>query len=55
MQKEGKRKILRKWLVHDLQKNWPKKTWFAKGADFAGEFKTFCKAEGVQIYSTMWD
>ena len=30
-----------------------KKFWVDKGTEFAGEFKKLCKAEGVQIYSTM--
>ena len=34
------------------KKNRPKK-WVNKGTEFAGEFKKLCKAEGIQIYSTM--
>ena len=30
-----------------------KKTWVDRGTEFAGEFKKLCKAEGIQIYSTM--
>ena len=33
--------------------NRPKKIWVDKGTEFAGEFKKICKAEGIQIYSTM--
>ena len=33
--------------------NRPKKTWIDKGTQFAGEFKKPCKAEGIQIHSTM--
>ena len=29
------------------------KKWVDKGTEFAGEFKKFCKAEGIQIYFTM--
>ena len=27
--------------------------WIDKGTEIAGEFKKLCKAEGIQIYSTM--
>ena len=29
------------------------KIWFHKGTEFAGAFKNFCAAKGIQIYSTM--
>ena len=35
------------------KKNRPKKIWVDQGTDFAGEFKKFCSAEGIEIYSTM--
>ena len=35
------------------KKNRPKKIWVNKETEFAGEFKKLCKAEGIQIYSTM--
>ena len=35
------------------KKNRPIKIWVDKGIEFAGEFKKLCKAEGIQIYSTM--
>ena len=35
------------------QKNRPKKNWVDKGTELAGEFKKLCKAEEIQIYSTM--
>ena len=31
----------------------PKKIWVDKGTEFAGAFKKFCAAEGLQVYSTM--
>ena len=31
----------------------PKKIWVDKGTKFAGAFKKFCAAEGIQIYPTM--
>ena len=35
------------------KKNRLKKIWVDKVTEFAGEFKKLCKAEGIQIYSTM--
>ena len=55
MQKEGNQKIPKKLFVHFCltKKNRPKKTWVDKGTEAAEEFKKLCKAEGIQIYSTM--
>ena len=33
--------------------NPPKNIWVDKGTEFAGAFKEFCAAEGIQVYSTM--
>ena len=35
------------------KRNRPKKIWVDKGTEFAGTFKKFCAAEGIQIYYTM--
>ena len=35
------------------KRNIPKKTWVDKGVEFAGAFKKFCAAEGIQVYFTM--
>ena len=35
------------------KKNRPKKIWVLKGTEFAGAFKKFCVAEGIQVYTTM--
>ena len=35
------------------KRNRPKKIWVDKGTEFAGAFKKFCTAEGIQLYSTM--
>ena len=35
------------------KRNCPKKIWVDKGTEFAGAFKQFCAAEGIQVYSTM--
>ena len=34
-------------------RNRSKKIWVDKGTEFAGAFKKFCTAEGIQVYSTM--
>ena len=35
------------------KRNRPKKIWVDKGTEFAGAFKNFCAAKGIQVYSTM--
>ena len=35
------------------KKNQPKMFWVDKGTEFAGAFKRFRAAEGIQVYSTM--
>ena len=35
------------------KRNRPKKIWVDKGTDIGRAFKTFCTAEGIQVYSTM--
>ena len=35
------------------KKNRPKNIWVDQGTEFAGEFKKYCSAEGIEIYSTM--
>ena len=35
------------------KRNRPKKIWVDKGTEFAGAFKKFCTAEGIQVHSTM--
>ena len=36
-----------------VKRNRPRKIWVDKGTEFAGAFKKFCAAEGIQVYSTM--
>ena len=47
------KETVRAFLTMITKKNRPKKIWVDKGTEFAGEFKKLCKAEGIQIYSTM--
>ena len=35
------------------KKNRTKQNWVDQGTDFAGEFKIFCSAEGIEFHSTM--
>ena len=35
------------------KRNRPKNIWVDKGTEFAGAFKTFCTAKGIQVHSTM--
>ena len=40
-------------MIHDYKKESTKKVWVDKGTEFAGAFKKFCTAEGIQVYSTL--
>ena len=39
--------------VYDYKKDLSQRFWVDKGTQFAGGFKKLCKAEGMQVYSTM--
>ena len=47
------KKTVRAFLSMITKRNRPKKSWVHKGTEFPGEFEKLCKAEGMQIYSTM--
>ena len=53
MKSKDSKETVRAFLTMITKKNRPKKTWVDKGTEFAGELKKICKAEGIQIYSTM--
>ena len=53
MKPKHSKETVRAFLTMITKKNRPKKIWVDKGTKFAGEFKNLCKAEGIQIYSTM--
>ena len=55
MQTKDSKETVRAFVTMVLKKSCPKKFWVDKGTEFAGEFEKLCKAEGVQIYSTMND
>ena len=47
------KETVRAFLTNITKKNRPKKIRVNKGTEFAGDFKKLCKAEGIQIYTTM--
>ena len=53
MKKIYSEETVRAFLTMITKKNRPKNFWVDKGTEFAGEFGKLCKAEGIQIYSTM--
>ena len=53
MKKKDSKETVRAFLSMITNKNRPNKIWVHKGTEFAGEFKKLCKAEGIQIHSTM--
>ena len=53
MKTKDSKETVRAILTMITKKNRPEKNWVDKGTEFAGEFKKLCKAEGMQIYSTM--
>ena len=53
MKTEDSKETAHVFLTTITKKNRPKKIWVDKGINFEGEFKKLCKAEGIQIYSTM--
>ena len=53
MKTRDSKETVRAFLTMITKKNRPKKIWVEKGKKFAGESKKLCKAEGIQIYSTM--
>ena len=53
MKTKDSKETVRACLSKITKKNRPKTIWVDKGTEFAGEFEKLCKAEGIQIYSTM--
>ena len=53
MKTKYSKETVRALLTMITKKNQPNKKWADKGTELAGEFKKLCKAEGIQIYSTM--
>ena len=55
MKTKDSKETVRAFLTMITKRIDPKKIWVVKGTEFAGEFKKLCKAEGIQVYSTMRD
>ena len=53
MKTEDSKETVGAFFTMITKKSRPKKIWVDKGTDFAEGFKRLCKAEGIQIYSTM--
>ena len=47
------KEFVRAFLSMITKKNLPREIWVDKGTEIAGEFQKLCKAEGIQIYSTL--
>ena len=47
------KETVRAFFTMITKNNRHKKYWIDKGTEFAGGFKKLCKAEGIQVYSTM--
>ena len=50
---KGAKDTLNAFMKMVTKKNRPKKLWVDEGGEFEAEFATFCKKEGIEIYSTM--
>ena len=55
MKSKYSKETVRAFLSMITKKDRSKKIWVDKGTEFARKFKKLCKAEGIQIYSTMSD
>ena len=53
METKDSKETVRAFLSMITKTNRPKKIWVEKGTEFAGELKNLCKAEGIQIFSTI--
>ena len=53
MKTKDSKQTARAFLTMITKKHRPKNIWVDKATKFAGDFKKVCKAEGMQIYSTM--
>ena len=53
MKAKNSKETVGAFLTMIKKKNRPQKISVDKGTVFAGEFKKLCKAEGIQIYTTM--
>ena len=52
MKTKDSKETVNKFSKMITKKNRPNKIWLDQGTEFAGDFKKFCSAEGIEIYST---
>ena len=53
MKTKDSKETVKTFSKSNTKKNRPKNYWVDQGTEFAGEFKNFCSAEGIEIYCTM--
>ena len=53
MKTKDSRETVREFLTTITKMNWPKNFWVVEGTEFDRDFKTFCSAEGIQVYTTI--
>ena len=53
MKTKGSQETVKTFSSMITQRSRPKNIWVDKWTEFAGAFKKFCTAEGIQVYSTM--
>ena len=53
MQTKDWKETVKTFFQKDYKKESTKKTWVDQGTESAGDFKKFCVAEGIHVYSTM--
>ena len=53
MQTKDSEETVKIFFQKDYKKESTKKTWVDQGTEFAVDFKKFCVAEGIHVYSTM--
>ena len=52
MKLKDSQETVKAFLTMITKRNRPRKIWVDEGTEFAGAFKKFCTAEGIQLYST---
>ena len=53
MQTKDSKETVKTFFQKDYKTESTKKTWVDQCTEFAGDFKKFCVAEGIHVYSTM--
>ena len=53
MKTKDSKETVKTFSKRTTKKNRPQKIWVDQGTEFAGDFKKFCSAEEIEIYTTM--